>query len=60
MDNFVRPVLIRRSADLPLLLILTGAIATVLTKSKDNDARFWLNIWREAPYVSMETGANHG
>ena len=56
MDNFARPVLIRRRADLPLLLILTRAIATVLTKSKDNDARFWLNIWREAPYVSMEPG----
>jgi predicted PurR-regulated permease PerM len=26
MDNFLRPILIRRGADLPLLLILAGVI----------------------------------
>jgi predicted PurR-regulated permease PerM len=30
MDNFVRPVLIRRGADLPLLLIFTGVIGGLL------------------------------
>jgi len=30
MDNFVRPVLIRRGADLPLLLILVGVIGGLL------------------------------
>jgi predicted PurR-regulated permease PerM len=30
MDNFVRPVLIRRGADLPLLLILFGVIGGLI------------------------------
>ena len=30
MDNFVRPVLIRRGADLPLLLIFSGVIGGLL------------------------------
>jgi predicted PurR-regulated permease PerM len=30
MDNFLRPVLIRRGADLPLLLILVGVIGGLL------------------------------
>jgi predicted PurR-regulated permease PerM len=31
LDNFLRPVLIRMGADLPLLLILTGVIGGLLT-----------------------------
>lgn len=31
MDNFVRPVLIRRGADLPLLLIIAGVIGGLVT-----------------------------
>jgi predicted PurR-regulated permease PerM len=30
MDNFLRPILIRRGADLPLLLILAGVIGGLL------------------------------
>jgi predicted PurR-regulated permease PerM len=30
MDNFLRPVLIRKGADLPLLLILAGVIGGLL------------------------------
>jgi predicted PurR-regulated permease PerM len=30
MDNFLRPVLIRRGADLPLLLIFAGVIGGLL------------------------------
>jgi len=30
MDNFVRPVLIRRGADLPLLLIFAGVIGGMI------------------------------
>ena len=30
MDNFLRPVLIRRGADLPLLLILAGVIGGLI------------------------------
>jgi hypothetical protein len=30
MDNFIRPVLIRRGADLPLLLIFAGVIGGLL------------------------------
>jgi predicted PurR-regulated permease PerM len=30
MDNFLRPVLIRRGADLPLLLIIVGVIGGLL------------------------------
>ena len=30
MDNFLRPILIRRGADLPLLLILVGVIGGLL------------------------------
>jgi predicted PurR-regulated permease PerM len=30
MDNFVRPALIRRGADLPLLLIFSGVIGGLL------------------------------
>jgi predicted PurR-regulated permease PerM len=31
MDNFLRPVLIRKGADLPLLLIFAGVIGGLLT-----------------------------
>jgi len=31
MDNFVRPMLIRRGADLPLLLIFVGVIGGLLS-----------------------------
>lgn len=30
MDNFLRPVLIRRGADLPLLLIIAGVVGGLL------------------------------
>jgi predicted PurR-regulated permease PerM len=30
MDNFIRPVLIKRGADLPILLILTGVIGGMI------------------------------
>jgi predicted PurR-regulated permease PerM len=31
MDNFVRPVLIKRGADLPLLLIFTGVVGGLVS-----------------------------
>jgi predicted PurR-regulated permease PerM len=31
LDNFVRPMLIRRGADLPFLLILAGVLGGLLT-----------------------------
>jgi predicted PurR-regulated permease PerM len=31
MDNFIRPILIRRGVDLPLLLILAGVIGGLLS-----------------------------